>query len=73
MILLRPPLHMGALHPFEQLLTVLLAFGPVVVLAIVVWRRTRADAAADAATVAQEESDARESPSRTDREGQPAD
>jgi hypothetical protein len=31
------PLHMGALHPFEQLLVFLLAFGPFVVLAIVVY------------------------------------
>jgi hypothetical protein len=35
------PLHMGALHPFEQALTLLLAFGPFVVLGIVVWRRRR--------------------------------
>ena len=42
------PLHMGALHPFEQALTMVLAFGPFVVLAIVVWRRRREDAAEDA-------------------------
>ena len=36
--------HMGSLHPFEQALTVLLAFGPFVVLGIVVWRRRREDA-----------------------------
>ncbi|MDR7252674.1 hypothetical protein J2X46_001650 [Nocardioides sp. BE266] len=35
------PLHMGALHPFEQGLTLLLAFGPFVVLGIVVWLRSR--------------------------------
>ncbi|GAA5124244.1 hypothetical protein GCM10023339_45450 [Alloalcanivorax gelatiniphagus] len=35
------PLHMGALHPYEQALTLLLAFGPFVVLGIVVWRRSR--------------------------------
>lgn len=34
-------LHMGSLHPFEQALTLLLAFGPVVILAVVVWRRRR--------------------------------
>jgi hypothetical protein len=38
-------MHMGALHPFEQALTLLLAFGPFVVLGIVVWLRRRADAA----------------------------
>ncbi|QYJ02431.1 hypothetical protein KUV85_08765 [Nocardioides panacisoli] len=30
------PLHLGALHPIEQALTVVLAFGPFVVLGIVV-------------------------------------
>ena len=34
---------MGALHPYEQALVLLLAFGPFVVLAIVVWLRTRED------------------------------
>lgn len=32
-------LHMGSLHPYEQALTLLLAFGPLVILAMVVWRR----------------------------------
>lgn len=36
-------LHLGALHPFEQALTLLLAFGPFVVLGLVVWRRSRED------------------------------
>jgi hypothetical protein len=36
-------LHMGSLHPFEQALTLLLAFGPVVILAVVVWRRRRGE------------------------------
>lgn len=35
------PLHMGALHPYEQALTLLLAFGPFVVLGIVIWRRSK--------------------------------
>ncbi|WP_182524090.1 hypothetical protein [Nocardioides dongkuii] len=35
------PWHMGALHPVEQALTALLAFGPFVVLAIVVLVRRR--------------------------------
>ena len=33
------PLHMGALHPFEQALTLLLAFGPFVLLGVVIWWR----------------------------------
>ena len=41
------PLHMGALHPAEQLLTLLLAFGPFVVLGAVVWWRRRSDERAD--------------------------
>lgn len=35
--------HMGALHPYEQALTLLLAFGPFVVLGLVVWRRRSED------------------------------
>ena len=38
---------MGALHPVEQLLTLLLAFGPFVLLGVVVWVRRRQDAASD--------------------------
>lgn len=30
------PLHLGSLHPIEQALTLLLAFGPFVVLALVI-------------------------------------
>ena len=41
------PWHMGALHPFEQALTLLLAFGPFVALGIVVRRRRREDAAGE--------------------------
>ena len=40
------PLHMGSLHPYEQALTLLLAFGPFVVLGLVVWRRRGEDARA---------------------------
>jgi hypothetical protein len=36
--------HLGALHPMEQVLTLLLAFGPFAVLAIVIAVRRRADA-----------------------------
>jgi len=35
------PLHMGALHPVEQALTLLLAFGPFVLLGLVIWWRRR--------------------------------
>ena len=39
--------HLGALHPHEQALTLLLAFGPFVLLGIVIWLRRRADAVDD--------------------------
>ncbi|MEO9323120.1 hypothetical protein ABFT23_06485 [Nocardioides sp. C4-1] len=42
------PLHMGALHPVEQVLTLVLAFGPFVVLGIVIVLRRRADERAEA-------------------------
>ncbi|WP_157538404.1 MULTISPECIES: hypothetical protein [unclassified Nocardioides] len=37
------PLHMGALHPAEQVATIALAFGPFVVLGIVIMIRRRAE------------------------------
>ena len=37
------PLHMGALHPYELALTLLLAFGPFVVLGAVIVLRRRED------------------------------
>ena len=37
-------MHMGALHPFEKILTLLLAFGPFVVLGSVVAVRRRHEA-----------------------------
>jgi cytochrome c-type biogenesis protein CcmH/NrfF len=40
-------LHLGALHPVEQGLTVLLAFGPFVLLGVVIWVRRRQDARDD--------------------------
>ena len=40
--------HLGTLHPAEQVLTLLLAFGPFVLLAVVVLVRRRQDAAAEA-------------------------
>jgi hypothetical protein len=42
----QPPVvvqHMGGLHPFEQVLVLVLAFGPFVVLGIVVARQRRRD------------------------------
>jgi hypothetical protein len=36
-------MHMGALHPFEKVLTLLLAFGPFVVLGAVIAIRRRHD------------------------------
>jgi len=40
------PLHLGPLHPVEQALTLLLAFGPFVLLGIVIVVRRRQDARA---------------------------
>ena len=37
------PAHLGALHPIETLLVVLLAFGPFVVLGVVVHLQRRRD------------------------------
>lgn len=34
-------LHLGSLHPVEQVLTLVLAFGPFLVLGIVIWLRQR--------------------------------
>ncbi len=39
------PWHMGALHPAEQALTIVLAFGPFVLLGAVIVIRRRQDAA----------------------------
>ena len=37
------PMHMGALHPYEKALTLVLAFGPFVVLGAVIVHRRRQD------------------------------
>ena len=37
------PWHMGAMHPFEQALTLVLAFGPFLLLGIVIAVRRRQD------------------------------
>lgn len=53
------PLHLGGLHPYERYLVFAIAFGPFVLLGIVVFvQRRRADAA-----------DAAEAPRRDDDEG----
>jgi uncharacterized iron-regulated membrane protein len=41
------PVHLGALHPVEQWLTLGLAFGPFVLLGAVVWWRRRQDGRVD--------------------------
>ena len=41
------PLHLGALHPYEQLLVALVAFGPFAVLFVVVYVVRRRDVAAE--------------------------
>jgi hypothetical protein len=41
------PLHLGTLHPVEQALVLLLAFGPFVVLGVVVRHQRRRDAEQD--------------------------
>lgn len=63
------PLHMGSLHPYEQALTLLLAFGPFVVLGFVVWRRRGEDARAvsDAGSRAPEDV-SRTAPAATDEQ-----
>ena len=38
------PLHLGAMHPYEQVLTIVLAVGPFLGLGIVIAHRRRADA-----------------------------
>lgn len=42
-------LHMGALHPYEKVLTLVLAFGPFVVLGLVIAVRRRHDLAEERA------------------------
>lgn len=40
-------MHMGALHAYEKVLTLILAFGPFLLLAAVIVHRRRQDAAAE--------------------------
>jgi len=39
--------HLGSLHGYEQALTLVLAFGPFVLLGLVIWHRRRHDHAED--------------------------
>lgn len=41
------PVHLGALHPHEQVLTIVLAVGPFVLLGIVIAHRRRVEARED--------------------------
>jgi hypothetical protein len=36
-VLLATPLHLGPVHPVEQILIFVLAFGPLVLLALTIW------------------------------------
>ncbi|MDF1603921.1 hypothetical protein [Nocardioides sp. YIM 152315] len=60
------PMHLGALHPFEQALTLILAFGPFVVLGAVIVHRRRHDAA-EAASAASAEAASTEADPQRDR------
>ncbi len=42
------PWHLGTLHPVEQVLTIVLAFGPFVLLGAVIFIQRRKDAREDA-------------------------
>ncbi|MEZ0578640.1 hypothetical protein [Nocardioides sp. MH1] len=42
------PWHLGTLHPFEQVLTIVLAFGPFILLGIVIVIQRRKDAREEA-------------------------
>ena len=53
LLLLLPALHLGGLHPYERALVLLIAFGPFVVLGVVVYvvrRRDLADEERDRST-----------------------
>ena len=59
-------LHMGALHPVEQVLVLVLAFGPFLLLALVVWLRRRAERREDERARTQAQADG-PSPGQADR------
>lgn len=56
------PDHLGALHPVEQLLVLLLAFGPFVVLGVVVVLQRRRAEADDADEVDEVDAPSRDEP-----------
>ncbi len=60
------PLHLGAMPPFEQALTLLLAFGPFLVLGVVVVLRRRADER-DAASTGATSTEGPEAPAQRER------
>jgi hypothetical protein len=49
------PLHLGALHPYEKALVALIAFGPFVVLFVVVYVVRKRDVAAEEAEQTEQE------------------
>lgn len=66
-------MHMGALHAYEKWLTMLLAFGPFLLLAVVYRIRRRQDAALDRAETGESREDAQGSQGSpgSQRSGQP--
>jgi hypothetical protein len=62
------PLHLGALHPYEQLLVALVAFGPFAVLFVVVYVVRRRDVAAEDADLTEGQA-ATATPASDDPEG----
>ena len=52
------PWHLGTLHPVEQVLTIVLAFGPFLLLGAVIVFQRRRDAREEAEEAAAPESDA---------------
>ena len=61
-------LHMGALHPFEKVLTLVLAFAPFVLLALVIWVRRRQDAREESESAQQSASESASESASTQRE-----
>jgi phosphotransferase system glucose/maltose/N-acetylglucosamine-specific IIC component len=57
-----PALHLGGLHSYERLLVLLVAFGPFVVLGVVVYVVRRRDVAEDQRDAARKASSRREEP-----------
>ncbi|UDY22819.1 hypothetical protein [Nocardioides sp. Kera G14] len=62
------PMHLGALHPYEKVLTFGLAFGPFLVLIVVIALRRRQDLAEAEAT----REETLSAPATPDRPGSPS-